>query len=551
MSSSNHGSESGAPSSNKSTRPNTNGPRLAPGGDAGGGGTKNNRNRRRKANKDKKTQPGGTPRQRGHQGAAAKQQYHHRNNHHSPLKKMNSRTPADMTVIVHRVDVWDIPAKAVDEKTCQKEHEQNRHHQHVAPYHFAPDVSCWIPQEESIDSSRTVAVIRAPRSLGEHELTTAANGDQSTRRWSVCETHVVDTSIPNPHPPEVVHDKYWAQRRRLFSRFDRGIQLDAEGWFSVTPQVIAHHVAARVGDLSNSTAFRRGLPGSEISHTRGIVVLDAFCGCGGNSIAFGKLPVELISLVISVDVDRDKLRMAAHNASLYDIPKDKIIFVECNTMYIMEHCYKNGEKIVNNKSSGGQKNGVPCAVESEMYAGYPIGGLELLPDRVDAVFMDPPWGGVDYGMLGKDGYDLEKHMKIRVGPGVDETDQAAVEDTGEAQDLECLVDSAAVSGVGDDFFDTFTPAPSSSKSNKSFTPSDSAADGEYINGLDLLKMAAGTTRSRLVIYDLPRNTNKTSLGRAALAAGYRGNMKLEEHYLNTRLKTVTAYLGADYSGILH
>lgn len=451
-----------------------------------------------------------------------------------------------MTVIVHRVDVWDIPAKAVDEKTCQKEHEQNRHHLHVAPYHFAPDVSCWIPAEETSDSSCTVAVMRAPRSMGEHELT--ADGNQA-RRWSVCETQVVDTSIPNPHPPEVVHDKYWAQRRRLFSRFDRGIQLDAEGWFSVTPQVIAHHVAARVGDLSNSTAFRRGLPGSEISHTQGIVVLDAFCGCGGNSIAFGKVPSELISLVISVDVDRAKLRMAAHNASLYDIPKDKIIFVECNTMYIMEHCYKNGE-MVGNQSSGGQKNGAPCAVESEMYAGYPIGGLELLPDRVDAVFMDPPWGGVDYGTLGKDGYDLEKHMKIRVGPTVGETDEAGG-DNHDAQNLECQDDSAAVSGVGDDFFDTFTPAPSSSKSNKSFTPSDSCVDGEYINGLDLLKMAAGTTKSRLVIYDLPRNTNKTSLGQAALAAGYRGNLKLEEHYLNGRLKTVTAYLGTDYSGLLH
>lgn len=27
--------------------------------------------------------------------------------------------------------------------------------------------------------------------------------------------------------------RYWAQRHRLFSRFDEGVRLDAESWFSV------------------------------------------------------------------------------------------------------------------------------------------------------------------------------------------------------------------------------------------------------------------------------------------------------------------------------
>ena len=61
---------------------------------------------------------------------------------------------------------------------------------------------------------------------------------------------------------------------------------------------------------------------------------------------------------------------------------------------------------------------------------------------------------------------------------------------------------------------------------------------------------AEATRSRMVMYDLPKNTNKESLGQAALSAGYRGNIKLEEHFLNGRLKTVTAYLGTDFSGLL-
>lgn len=31
--------------------------------------------------------------------------------------------------------------------------------------------------------------------------------------------------------------KYWMQRYSLFSRFDADIQLDTEGWWSVTPEV--------------------------------------------------------------------------------------------------------------------------------------------------------------------------------------------------------------------------------------------------------------------------------------------------------------------------
>ncbi|WAR24071.1 TGS1-like protein [Mya arenaria] len=70
-------------------------------------------------------------------------------------------------------------------------------------------------------------------------------------------------------PPEIAGDpelrKYWGQRYRLFSRFDEGIRLDREGWFSVTPEKIAEHIADRC---------------------RCDVILDAFCGAGGNSIQF-------------------------------------------------------------------------------------------------------------------------------------------------------------------------------------------------------------------------------------------------------------------------
>jgi hypothetical protein len=55
---------------------------------------------------------------------------------------------------------------------------------------------------------------------------------------------------------------------------------------------------------------------------------------------------------------------------------------------------------------------MPSPSISELYVGYhQIGGLDMLPRRINAVFMDPPWGGVDYEVLGKNGYDLQRNMK--------------------------------------------------------------------------------------------------------------------------------------------
>ena len=57
--------------------------------------------------------------------------------------------------------------------------------------------------------------------------------------------------------------KYWLQRFDLFSRFDEGCQLDAEGWYSVTPEAIAQHQAQRCASR---------------------LLIDAFAGAGGNTI---------------------------------------------------------------------------------------------------------------------------------------------------------------------------------------------------------------------------------------------------------------------------
>lgn len=466
----------------------------------------------------------------------------------SPKK---AKTPANMTVICNRVNLYDCASKKhhYHDHLSDDDNHHNNHLPHpnlpVAPYYFAPDADSQLLFPEQVQKSPlphpSVAVVRAPQ---------FAIRPTASQQFQPSED-VIDNEIPNPHPQHVCHDKYWAQRRRLFSKFDMGIQLDPEGWYSVTPEVIANHVAQRVGDLSQGIMERSTSSLTTVATTAGMIVMDAFCGCGGNAIAFGKQ--SHISMVVCADIDRTKLRKAAYNACLYEIPPEKLIFVECSSLFILEHCYQDGVLCIDKLRNSTTQN-VPL-VETEVVAGFFIGGLGMLPPRIDAVFMDPPWGGVDYNSLGKNGYCLEKHMKIH--KGVSTTTTANNNVVVELPEEEAK--PAGNDALGDDFFDSFGPSSHGGNNNhhhhnhnkKNKQKFNQKTDeSEYLNGVDLLKVAASATKCRLVIYDMPRNTSKTSLCKCALAAGYRGNLKLEEHYLNGRLKTVTAYMGVDYSPIL-
>ncbi|XP_051015694.1 trimethylguanosine synthase [Acomys russatus] len=161
----------------------------------------------------------------------------------------------------------------------------------------------------------------------------------------------------NGLPPEIASvpelAKYWAQRYRLFSRFDDGIKLDKEGWFSVTPEKIAEHIAGRV-----SQSFKCD------------IVVDAFCGVGGNTIQFALTGKR----VIAIDIDPVKIDLARNNAEVYGIA-DKIEFI-CGDFLLLAPCLK-----------------------------------------ADVVFLSPPWGGPDYAtaeifdirtMMSPDGFEIFK-----------------------------------------------------------------------------------------------------------------------------------------------
>ncbi|KAI9505957.1 RNA cap guanine-N2 methyltransferase-domain-containing protein [Coemansia spiralis] len=141
--------------------------------------------------------------------------------------------------------------------------------------------------------------------------------------------------------------RYWDIRRNLFWRFDEGIQIDEEGLFSVTPEIIAQDTASRVAQLHNK----------KDEYGR-ICVIDAFCGVGGNTIKFA----EWCEHVIAIDVDTKRLEMARNNAEVY---------------------------------------GVAGRIEFILGDFY-----QLAPTlKADVVFMSPPWGGPKY--VNADAFDLD------------------------------------------------------------------------------------------------------------------------------------------------
>ena len=126
--------------------------------------------------------------------------------------------------------------------------------------------------------------------------------------------------------------KYWDKRHRYFSKWDDGIQTDAQGLYSVKPEKFALEIA-------------QTLPGT--------IVLDAFCGIGGSAIGFALCGKR----VVSVDIDESRLRMAAHNAALYGVA-DKIDFMQGDIATLYDPLF------------------------------------DTL--HFDALHIDPPWGGPDY-----------------------------------------------------------------------------------------------------------------------------------------------------------
>ncbi|OAX85416.1 hypothetical protein ACJ72_00187 [Emergomyces africanus] len=170
-------------------------------------------------------------------------------------------------------------------------------------------------------------------------------------------------------PPDVHHyycreevprdiQNYWAQRYKIFSKYDDGVWLTDDAWFGVTPEPIAKKIAEHMADSAPKDRS---------------ILVDAFAGAGGNTIAFAQSG--RWKRIYAIEKDPAVLQCAKHNAKVYGV-EDKITWFEGDCMQILKHQLK-------------------------VLASYSV------------VFASPPWGGPTY--RADDVFDLSTMQPYSLG----------------------------------------------------------------------------------------------------------------------------------------
>lgn len=134
--------------------------------------------------------------------------------------------------------------------------------------------------------------------------------------------------------------KYFKQRYDLLSKIEQCHIPDDVSWYSVTPERIAKVIAEKAQGL----------------------VIDLFCGIGGNSIQFALRGC----LVLGIDNNHVRIRAAKHNAAVYG------------------------------------------ARSADFVRGDSLAMLRSL--RADVIFLSPPWGGPNYSA--KKQFCVKKHIRV-------------------------------------------------------------------------------------------------------------------------------------------
>ena len=147
--------------------------------------------------------------------------------------------------------------------------------------------------------------------------------------------------------------KYWLQRHKLFTKYDEGILLTKELWFSVTPENISKYIAKYIGKQFNNK----------------FTILDTFCGGGGNIVQF----LNLNCNVIGVDINPIHLKCTENNSIVYH---GENIKGRLKLLKIDWNCINEGTSV-----------------------------NQLKDMKIDCVFGSPPWGGPEY--IKTKVYDLE------------------------------------------------------------------------------------------------------------------------------------------------
>lgn len=142
-------------------------------------------------------------------------------------------------------------------------------------------------------------------------------------RCSIVQTHI-DSNY-----------SYWKQRHRIFTKYEEGVWLTDDAWFGVTPESIAKYVPIPI-IISLSTNSLGSKIAEHISTSAPkdkVVLIDAFAGAGGNSIAFAKSG--RWKRVYAIEKNPAVLACAKHNAKIYGVDT-KITWFEGDCFEILK-----------------------------------------------------------------------------------------------------------------------------------------------------------------------------------------------------------------------
>ena len=78
--------------------------------------------------------------------------------------------------------------------------------------------------------------------------------------------------------------------------------MDREGWFSVTPEKIAKHIAKRYKRKRERVIYKLN---QIFRFKESFIIVDGFCGVGGNAIQFA---LNGAQCVFAIDIDPLKIR---------------------------------------------------------------------------------------------------------------------------------------------------------------------------------------------------------------------------------------------------
>lgn len=235
----------------------------------------------------------------------------------------------------------------------------------------------------------------------------------------------------------------------MFSKYDQGVAIDAEGWYSVTPEVIAHHIAEQCRQALLSpqqqqeqqqqqrvrsenthtsapgaiTETKTGADTKSVTDTVAVTgadtvtpvalgendppaVWDLFCGCGGNA-----LPLALhFPRVMAVDINPQKMEQVRVNGEIYGVG-GRIERV-CGDAYDwLRVAAGGGGRGGVGGGSGSVVDGSTATATSTATVPTAINRLESVDPPHSAgpcvIILAPPWGGPSYSH--------SRHFNMRTG----------------------------------------------------------------------------------------------------------------------------------------